>query len=434
MRSVWLRRVARCPVPPAGASPLAARDCSGRPPHVGDRRGRTARRLDRPGRQRAGAFVNAKRRAAGLAGGIAILLLASASTSCSTAGRNDLRGPAAGAERGARTGVAVRVMFQDAALAGASVAWRESLRPGEPPVFSGTTDGAGTVFCPLGPGRYFLVGQWRRDGDFLRPIAPGDRFAYFGGNPVFVSGGLAREIVLPLEEFASPPEGLAPPAGLSGVAGVVLSGGVPVADAQVFAYLRGDGAFRDLGFAASGPTAADGRFVLDLPPGAYYLVARRRAAGGVAGPLRKGDAFGYFAANPVTVVPGRFSRVAIPMTVLKLRNIPAWSGDYAAAASIEGRILGRDGTPRRGVYAALYDNPDLLNRPVFLSDVTGPDGRYRLPVPAPGTYYLGARVGYGGSPAPGGLYGRYEGSPDHSVTVREGSRLTGIDIVVDEVR
>ncbi|MGE5188762.1 MAG: hypothetical protein ACM3NF_01760, partial [Gemmatimonadota bacterium] len=106
----------------------------------------------------------------------------------------------------------------------------------------------------------------------------------------------------------------------------------------------------------------------------------------------------------------------------------------AAAAFVEGRILGRDGKARRGVYAALYDNPELLNRPVFLSDVTGSDGRYRLPVPVPGTYYLGARDGYGGSPAPGDLYGRYEGSPDHSVTVRDGDRLTGVDIVVEEVR
>ncbi len=328
----------------------------------------------------------------------------------------------------------MRVTFRDAAVPGASVAWGGSVRPGERPAFSGATDGNGTVFCPLAAGRYFLVAQWRADGDYARPIAPGDRFAYFGGNPVFVSRGRVREIVLALEEFVPPPKAAAPPPGLSGVAGVVLSGGAPVAGAQVTAYLKADGGFRDMGFAASGPTAADGGFLLDLPPGAYYLVARKRAGGGVAGPLRKGDAFGYYAANPVTVVPGRFARVAIPVTLLRLRNAPAYSGDSVAAAFIEGRILGRDGKPRKGAYAALYDNPELLNRPVFLSDVTGADGRYRLPVPAPGTYFLGARNSYGGSPAPGDLYGRYEGSPDHSLTVRDGDVLTGVDIVVEEVR
>jgi hypothetical protein len=56
-----------------------------------------------------------------------------------------------------------------------------------------------------------------------------------------------------------------------------------------------------------------------------------------------------------------------------------------------------------------------------------------LPVPVAGKYHLGARSGYGGSPAPGDLYGRYEGNPEHSVMVKEGDRLTGIDIVVNEV-
>ncbi len=378
--------------------------------------------------------MNASRGGAVLASAIAILGLVATASSCSTAGRGAARAPAPGAGNAARAAVAVRVMYREAPLPGASVAWYASPRAGERPVVSGAADGTGTVSCVLAPGRYFLVAQWRRDGDYRRPVAPGDRFAYFGGNPVFVSPGPAREVVLPLEEFASPPETAVAPGGLSGVAGVVLSGGVPVAGVRVSAYVKPDGAFRDIGFAATGPTAADGAFQLDLPPGAYYLVARKRTAGGVAGPLRKGDAFGYYAANPVTVAPGRFSRVAIPVTGLRLRNVPAWSGEYAAAAFIEGRILGRDGRPRRGVYAAIYDNPDLLGRPVFLSGATDDDGRFRLPVPVPGTYFLGARNSYGGSPVPGDLYGRYEGTPDHSVAVRDGSRLTGIDIVVDEVR
>jgi hypothetical protein len=214
----------------------------------------------------------------------------------------------------------------------------------------------------------------------------------------------------------------------------VTVGGAPAENVHVYAYHRTGGAFRDLGFAASAPTASDGSFVLDLPPGRYWLLARRRAGGGVAGPMRKGDLFGYYPANPVTVSAGAYARVSLPATQLRLRNEPAYSGGYRAAASIEGRILGPDGKPRAGVYAALYDNPDLLNRPVFLSDVTGEDGRYRLPVPAPGTYYLGARSGYGGSPSPGDLYGRYEGNADHSVAVRAGDRLTGFDIAVGEVR
>jgi len=360
------------------------------------------------------------------------------------------------------TAVTVRVAFREAPLPGVRVTWRCTLAADETPVAAAVTDREGKAAFALVPARYFLQAEWRRDGDYARPVAPGDRFGYFGGNPVYIGGGCppplprgirspvpavppsqglepppagpAREVILTLEELDAPRPGPSAPGISAGVAGLVLSGGAPVADVFVSAYLKPDGGFRDMGFAASAPTAGDGGYVLDLPPGRYYLVARKRAAGGLAGPMRKGDSFGYYAGNPVTVAPGRLSRADIAVTLIKLRNTPSYSGDSAAAAYIDGRIVGRDGKPRSGVYAALYTNPDLLNRPLFMSDVTGADGRYRLPVPAPGTYYLGARKGYGGSPAPGDLYGRYEGNADHSVAVRDGDRLTGVDIVVEEVQ
>jgi hypothetical protein len=303
----------------------------------------------------------------------------------------------------------------------------------EAPVAAGMTDREGIAAVEVPPGRYFLIARWAKDGDFSRPVAPGDRYAYFGGNPVYVQPGPPREIFLGVEEFLPPPAVPAPAAGATGVAGVVLVDGAPAPDVHVFAYLKPDAGFRDMGFAASSPTDADGGFVLELPPGNYYLLARKRAGGGVAGPLRKGDLFGYYPGNPLTIAGGTVPRVAIPATLLKLRNAPVWSAGYSAPASIEGRIVDKAGKPVQGVYAALYDNPDLLNRPVFLSDVTGPEGKYHLPVPVSGKYYLGARSGYGGSPAPGDLYGRYERDPGHAVTLRDGDRLTGVDLTVEKL-
>jgi hypothetical protein len=332
----------------------------------------------------------------------------------------------------------VRVTWKDAPLAGVRVEWRRDIAPAEDGSRVAATTGAdGIARSAVPSGRWFLLAHWRKDGDFSRAVAPGDRFAFFGGNPVYLSGGASREIFLGLSEVSAPPpppRGEEASPGASGVSGVVLADGAPLADAHVFAYIRTDTAFRDMGFAASAPTGADGAFYLDLPPGRYYLVARKRASGAVAGPLRKGDAFGYLPANPVDVGSGSVLRVSVPATTLRLRNTPGYSAASVAPSSIEGRILGPDGKPRRGLYAALYDNPDLLNRPVFISESTGEDGRYRLAVPAPGVYYLGARSGYGGSPAPGDLYGRYEGNAEHSVTIREGDRLTGFDVVVAEIR
>ena len=352
--------------------------------------------------------------------------------SCSlTQGRGS---PVAGEKGGpvGRTAIIVRVTWHETPLPDARVGLLRSV--GGTAVALGRTDKEGRATFDLPPGRYFLVAEWRRDSDYARPIAAGDRYAYFGGNPVFAGGeGGSREFFVGIEEFAAPPAPGGEPAGGSGVAGRVISGGAPVENAHVFAYVRTETAFRDLGFAASTPTGTDGSFVIDLPPGDYYLLTRKRASGGIAGPMRKGDLFGYYPGNPVSVRPGGYRLLSIPATTLKLRNVPSWSGQYKGAALLEGKIVGPDGKPRAGVYAALYDNPDLLNRPVFLSDVTGGDGRFRLPVPVPGAYYLGARSGYGGAPGPGDLYGRFEGNAAHSVTFREGDHLTGIVITVNEV-
>lgn len=361
---------------------------------------------------------------------LALLLLLPAS-SCSHAPFSDP--PPAGPRAGGAPNVLVRTTFREAPLGGARLELRAAPDAQGDPAAAGVTGRDGAVSFELPPGRYFLVGQWRADGDYVRPIAAGDRYAWFGGNPVFVAAGGIREIFLGLEEVAEAPATVGEPAGGTGVAGRVVSGGAPVEGASVFAYVRTETAFRDLGFAASAPTGTDGSFVIDLPPGDYYLLTRKRTGGGIAGPMRKGDLFGYYPGNPVSVRQGAYSLLSISATALKLRNVPSWSGEYKGAALLEGKIIGPDGKPRAGVYAALYDNPDLLNRPAFLSDVTGADGRFRLSVPVPGAWYLGARSGYGGAPGPGDLYGRYEGNAAHSVTLREGDHLTGIVITVNEV-
>lgn len=339
------------------------------------------------------------------------------------------RGP--GGAPGARA--KVRVTFREEPAPGVRVSWHVSASDGGAPAAAGATDAHGEGSFVIAPGKYFVAAQWRRGGDFARPLAPGDRFAWFGGNPVYLARGASAEIFLALEEVPAPPAAGPRKTEAGGVEGVVWAGGEPLAGAHVAAYLSAEEGFRGPGFAASAPTDEGGAFALDLPPGRYFLVAKKRAGGGLVGPMRKGDYFGYFPGNPVTVRAGDTVAAAIPATRLKMRNVPLYSGEYRAASFIQGRILGKDGKPRKGVYAALYENPELLDRPLFLSELSGDDGAYKLAVPVPGRYYLGARTGYGGSPAPGDLFGRYEGSADHSVTVREGDSLAGLDITVDEV-
>ncbi len=338
----------------------------------------------------------------------------------------------AAANRPEGAGIAVRVTYLEKPLEGVRVTALRSL--GDVPAAQGVTGADGRASLAVPPGSYFLVARWRRDGDHGRPAVAGDRFAFFGGNPVHAARGSVREVFMGIEEVLPPPQPPSLPPGTSGAAGRVVSEGAPAEGVRVSAHLSADEGFRDPGVASSAPTGADGGFVLDLPPGRYFLIARRRASGGTAGPMRRGDLFGFFHGNPVDVPEGVVVPVAIPLTRIRLRNVPPYAAERAADAFIEGRIVGRDGLPRKGAHAALYDNPELLGRPVSFSDVTGEDGRYRLPVPLPGTYYLGARTGYGGQPEPGDLYGRYEGNAAHAVTVEEGVDIRGADVVVEEVR
>ena len=77
----------------------------------------------------------------------------------------------------------------------------------------------------------------------------------------------------------------------------------------------------------------------------------------------------------------------------------------------------------------------MSERPKYVSEKTGPDGRYRVAVRRSGTYYLAARDRFGGPPQLGDLFGRFdEGTVDPSgVVVRRGEVTTGIDITVQQV-
>lgn len=72
-------------------------------------------------------------------------------------------------------------------------------------------------------------------------------------------------------------------------------------------------------------------------------------------------------------------------------------------------------------------------KPAFISQEVDGEGRYVIHLSRPGTFYVGARSAYGDSPGKGEWYGRYDGTPDHGVTVAEGARAEGVDIRVERV-
>lgn len=219
------------------------------------------------------------------------------------------------------------------------------------------------------------------------------------------------------------------------LSGVVTREGRPVEGVQVRLFLDAEGAFRGSGFAAAPPTDTSGAFAFELlPESAYYVVARRRGAGGGPGPIAEGDLYGYHVDNPVAVRAGAAVRIELEL-VSKGREAGTADGRQRPSGTrISGRITDAAGAVVPGVYAFAYEEKVMAHRkPAFISQPVDAAGRYVIHLSAGGTYYIGARSAYGDSPARGEWYGRYDGTPDHGVSVAAGASLEGIDIRVERI-
>lgn len=287
------------------------------------------------------------------------------------------------------------------------------------PYRAGPTGPDGLFKIELPGGQYYLLARGA------------ESFAYYGRNPLAVPESGLDNINLLME-----PDNLPVSAGevlvTTGVAGVVTEKGQPVTGAVVMVYTDLSSQLKGLGLGMSAPTGPDGRFELSLSPGRYYLVARVRGNGMLAGPLRAGDGFGYLPDNPVTVRDGGVAAVHIP--VIKVpEKVDRYASSLFGNTTIRGRIVDSAGEPVAGLRALLYEDSMMLNRPLYVSQPTAEDGAFVLSFPAGGTYYLAARDELGGTPAPGELYGRYQGSDDHTVEVETGKTLEDVEIRVEEV-
>jgi hypothetical protein len=293
-------------------------------------------------------------------------------------------------------------------------------------------DGAFTVH--LRPGRYFLVGKRAEPPFPAKEPGPEEPFGYYGGNPVTVSEGSILEANIQVVHRKLPK--IEKGEGENGVLeGVILGPKGPEEGASVYFYPDATANFR--GPDLSGPqgsvpggTGPDGWFSVDVPAGTYYLVAARRKGGAQLGPLHAGDHYGYFDGNPVKVGAGE--RVSVSLqTVEKLRESGAVKAGATGVAGVRGVLKDPSGKPRAGLFVVASSEPNLAGgMPPFRSQPVGADGAYFIDLPKGGTYYVGARSGYGGPPRPGQWQGIYGDTALKPVTVESGSVAEGIDITV----
>jgi hypothetical protein len=216
------------------------------------------------------------------------------------------------------------------------------------------------------------------------------------------------------------------------VVGQVTDAGKAQADAVIFVYTDLTTQLKGMGYMMAGPTDEQGRFELALPDGTYYLLARKRQGNMTVGPLRAGDFIGYYPGNPLRLRDGRVEPLNIPMLEVP-DKIEQMGRSLNGQTSISGLIRNVAGDPVAGVRVVLYEKPQMLDRPLFVSQPTGVDGRYTLSMQKGGDYYLAARNTLGGAPGPGDLYGTYDENPDHRLQLKSDAALDGIDIVVEEM-
>ena len=200
--------------------------------------------------------------------------------------------------------------------------------------------------------------------------------------------------------------------------------GKPLKGAEVYFYVSSDKKFRSPADYMAEPTGQDGGYYTEVPPGKYYVVARKRTSGSISGNLKKGDLYTPDAVR-IKIEQGKTYNVDLSLYVFSGNML--FSGSVGRQG-IRGVITDRSGRPFKQAYAFAYKDRRMVGRPDFVSGWSRKDGKYVIYVDKPGKYYIGARTGLMGAPRPDEPYGKYRGSPDHSVTVKDGSFMDGINI------
>ena len=337
------------------------------------------------------------------------------------------------------TGFEGRVVVDGSVIPGAKVyAYRsfDEYLAAKPFAVSNTTGDDGRYSLDLPLGKYYLVAKKLAAEVVDGPLRAGDYFSFQGSNPVTVAPGKYTHVGFSMLPFAHEVRFDSYDADDSGaLTGVVTLDGEPLDGVYVTLYVDTAEDLRGSTYATSPPTGKGGVFRFDfLPEMDYFVVARKRAKGGAAGPLNDGDYFGFFPANPVAVKTGKMTRIEIPL-VTKAGEIGKEDSLFRDTGTfISGHVRDNEGKPVAGVYVFAYLEKVMAHkRPEFISKEVDAEGRYVLNLPEGGTYYIGSRSQYGDTPALGEWYGRWEGTGDHSVVLKTGKSLKDIDIVVEKI-
>ena len=179
-------------------------------------------------------------------------------------------------------------------------------------------------------------------------------------------------------------------ASFTGIHGTVSDpSGQPISGAVVYAYRNpGSGLRGPADFAAT--TDEDGRYLLDLTPGSFHLVARLRSGGSESGPPRPGDAWALPSANPVSLDEKQTYRLNFTLQPIGDQRIIA-NTLTAAPYRFTGQVRTSEGKALAGAVVLAYRQPQIHRRPDYAATPAKADGRFNLYLPDPGPWCLVVR-------------------------------------------
>jgi len=210
---------------------------------------------------------------------------------------------------------------------------------------------------------------------------------------------------------------------------VIKDSNVPLAGAFVNIYpdtisnLLGPSQF------ISSPTDAQGRYQIEVPPGVYYVVARKRLSGEPTGPLEPGDFYSEHQRIKVRVEAGKLAIVDLPVVAMKAPMFfKSRVVDQETTTGIRGTLVDQAGKPVMGGFAMAYADPEMKRLPDFASTLSDQEGHFIIYLPEGGTYYLAARIHAWDMPTPGEPYGKFGGSSPQPVSVTTDQFIEGLRI------
>lgn len=320
------------------------------------------------------------------------------------------------AESGARGRVAWRTELIEGVIVRAyrSV---EEVSSGEPVASSAPSDQDGIYQLDLPPGKYYLTAS-NRQGQ----LKPGDLFGYFNGSPLQVPAKGYRNVGFNLIKV--PEEHLAQESKRSGVYGEITYQDGPIERVYLYVYKDPGSGFKGLGYFVQ--PVEKGRFRINLPPGDYYLLARKRARGGQFGPIEQGDFYNYYHGNPVRVTDGQVRETKIEM----VERLAILEEEVIDFQGVRGQVVDAAGNPLQGLYVFAYRSDDMSGTPDFFSVPSGADGAFELALPDAGPFYLLARQAFGGPAETNEMYGKYSADNGNPIAVDISQPLDGVIIRV----